>query len=162
MSATPEERSTMTTITDETIGTGQANGVVDSDLAEDTEPDYAGMTDDERQAAFEALVEEGVDAAEASTRVWGETDGEPAQKPVKPMQLPLPGTFEGISTNPGGSAPTVSEARLLGGSLPIEGEFEGEEFVHLLVTAKVNEVGFVYTTDDWGNTTVVKRATRCA
>lgn len=146
-----------TTITDETIGTGEANGVVDSDHAEDTEPDYAAMTDDERTAEFEALVEGGMDTAEASAKVWGETEGAPAQKPQKPMQIPIPGTVEGISTDPGGSAPTISEARLMGGSLPIEGEFEGEEFVTLLITAKVNEVDFVYTTDDWGNTTVVKR-----
>lgn len=78
-------------------------------------------------------------------------------RPPKPMQIPIPGTVQGISTDPGGSAPTVSEARLMGGSLPIDGEFEGEEFVELIVTAKVGEVDFVYTSDDWGNTKVVKR-----
>lgn len=79
------------------------------------------------------------------------------QKPPKPMQIPIPGTVEGISSDPGGSAPTTSEARLMGGSLPIEGEFEGEEFVELIVTAKVGEVDFIYTFDDWGQTKNVKR-----
>ena len=125
----------MSTVTDETLnGTGpgdvpEPTGIIESDLAEDTEPQAADET----------------------------PEAEVDQQPPKPMQIPIPGTIEGISSLPGGSAPTVSEARLMGGSLPIEGEFEGEEFVTLVVTAKVNEVDFVYTTDDWGNTTVVKR-----
>lgn len=107
----------------------EASGVVESDLAEDT-----GQEDP--PAASEQEVE---------------------QKPPKPMQIPIPGTVEGISSDPGGSAPTSSEARLMGGSLPIEGEFEGEEYVELVVTAKVSEVDFIYTFDDWGATKNVKR-----
>lgn len=149
----------MSTTTDEVLGTRNGSGVVESDLADDTEPDYAGMSDDERETAVAELLATGqVTETQARERVYGVGASPEAESaPPKPMQIPIPGTIQGISTEPGGSAPTVSEARMLGGSLPIEGEFEGEEFVQLLVTAKVGEVAFVYTTDDWGNTTVVKR-----
>lgn len=111
---------------------GDGVGVVESDLAEDTPPETGGESSPESAPVAE-------------------------QKPPKPMQIPIPGTTEGISDVAGGTLPTSSEARILGGSIPIEGEFEGEEFVTLTITAKVSEVDFVYTYDDWGKTKNVKR-----
>jgi hypothetical protein len=80
-----------------------------------------------------------------------------AEAPQKPMQIPLPGTLETISSTVGGPKPTSSEARLLGGSLPIEGQFPLDETVTLLVEVKVGAVEVVSTTDDWGNVKSVKR-----
>lgn len=89
-----------------------------------------------------------------------ETDADPeasAEKPTPPMQIPIPGTEQRITDVAGGSQPTSTEVRLLGGSLPVEGQFQGEETVTLLVEAKVGSVEVVYTTDDWGETKAVKR-----
>lgn len=80
---------------------------------------------------------------------------EPA--PKKPMQIPLPGTFDTLSSAVGGPKPTSSEARLLGGSLPIEGQFPLDDTVTLVVEVKVGSVEIVSTTDEWGAVTSVKR-----
>ncbi len=82
---------------------------------------------------------------------------EPEEKPVPPMQIPLPGTENLISDRAGGANPTSSEARLLGGSLPIEGQFAKGDVVTLIVEAKVGSIEVVDATDDWGNVTNTKR-----
>lgn len=124
-------------------------GVVESDLAEDSEPDYANMSDDERTAAFESLVESGTPADEASVQVWGET-GEPVAKPTPPMQIPLPGDWDAISDAFGGSAPTSSEIRLLGGKLPIDGSFAKGSEMDLIIRVKVTGVLGQDTVDAFG------------
>jgi hypothetical protein len=116
----------------------------------------------------EEIPQAGVPAEEPAEEPAPETDDDGGEeetpaaeaKPPKPMQIPLPGDFSGLNDVAGGAQPTTSEARLLGGSLPIEGQFAGEEVVTLLVTAKVSEVHVVYTTDDWGATKAVKRRHR--
>lgn len=121
------------------------------------------VTEDELAQRRGVQTDDAADDTPEQDEPDGETPDAPAaeaeveQRPPKPMQIPIPGTVEGISSNPGGSSPTSSEARILGGSLPIDGEFEGEEYVELVVTAKVGEVDFIYTYDDWGNTKNVKR-----
>ena len=109
--------------------------------------------------------DEEVEGVETGAEPLGENavetdDGPEAEALVKPMQIPLPGDFTGLDDVAGGAQPTTSEARLLGGSLPIEGQFAGEEIVTLVVEAKVSEVHVVYTTDDWGQTKAIKRRHR--
>jgi hypothetical protein len=127
-------------------GTDDATGVVESDLAEDTGPDYAAMSDDEREQAVAELVAAGqVTEDQARERVYGEVP-----KPTPPMQIPLPGEWDTISDAFGGRAPESSEIRLLGGKMPIEGSFpKGAEF-DVLVRVKVTGVLGQDVTDEWG------------
>lgn len=76
-------------------------------------------------------------------------DGEPEEQ-VAPMQIPLPGTIETISSSFGGAKPTSSEMRLLGGKMPIEGQFSKGDVVVLAVEVKITSVEGVDVTDDWG------------
>lgn len=96
---------------------------------------------------------EGVTIEEMARR---EAAGE-VEKPTPPMQMPLPGTAENISLSAGGQKPTSSEARLLGGSMPLEGQFAKGDVVMLLVEAKVGAVEFIDATDEWGK---VQRTSR--
>jgi hypothetical protein len=72
-------------------------------------------------------------------------------KPPRLLQEPLPGDWTEISGEFGGDAPTVSEIRLMGGSLPIEGSFTKGTELQLLVTVRVSEVHGVDVLDGWGN-----------
>lgn len=130
-------------------GTDDATGVVESDLAEDTGPDYDSMSDDEREQAVAELVATGqVTEEQARARVYGEE-----QKPTPPMQIALPGDWDTISDAFGGAAPESSEIRLLGGKMPIEGSFaKGTEF-DILVRVKVTGVLGQDVTDDFGTVT---------
>lgn len=76
-----------------------------------------------------------------------------ADTPTPPMQIPIPGTTDTISSVVGGAKPTVTEVRLLGGSLPVVGEFKKGDEITLIVTAKVGAVEFVDSQDEWGTTT---------
>lgn len=99
-------------------------------------------------------------AAEATIEELAENGGAAEEpKPTPPMQIPIPGTAKMLNDVAGGSQPTISEARLLGGSMPIIGgeQYNGEEIVTLEVRAKVGAVETVYTSDDWGQTKAVKR-----
>jgi hypothetical protein len=108
------------------------------------------LPEHEREDIAKRADEEGVTIEELIAR--GDTE-----QPTPPMQIPLPGTTETISGAAGGPRPTSSEARLLGGSMPIEGQFPLDETVTLLVEVKVGSVEVVSTTDDWGNVKNVKR-----
>jgi hypothetical protein len=99
----------------------ERNGVVESDLAQDTPP------------------EPEADAQEQA---------EP--KPTPPMQIPLPGTWEGIGTEFGGRQPDTSEIRLLGGKMPIEGSFAKGTILDLHVRVKVTGVLGQDTVDAFG------------
>lgn len=99
--------------------------------------DAAGMTVEDLAAQRERELEEG--------------GGEEEPKPTPPMQIPLPGTVENISSSFGGSKPTSSEMRLLGGKMPIEGQFSKGDTVILVVEAKVTSVEGLDVQDDWGN-----------
>lgn len=141
---------------------GEETGVVDSDHAEDTPPEPAPITEAE-VAKYHGLVASGVADSEARIQVWPEHTSEQlanVPRPTPPMQIPLPGIGTGLNDVAGGTMPTSSEARILGGSLPIDGQFAGEERVTLVVEAIVSEVHVVYTTDDWGATKAVKRRHR--
>jgi hypothetical protein len=113
-------------------------------------------------AAFNALPEEKQKDLTARAEEEGVTIEEMIERgeheaPTPPMQIPLPGTLDHLSSAVGGPKPTSSEARLLGGSLPIEGQFPLDDTVTLIVEAKVGGVEIVSTTDDWGNVKSVKR-----
>lgn len=82
----------------------------------------------------------------------------PEEKPLAPLQIPIPGTIERISLTAGGTAPGSSEARLIGARLPIEGQFQKGEYLDLHVKVKVGEVAFIDTTDEWGNVQKTVRA----
>jgi hypothetical protein len=90
----------------------------------------------------------------AEARAAGEGE-EP--KPIPPMQLALPGTQERLSLSAGGKQPTSAEMRLLGGSMPIEGQFAKGETMTLLVEVKIGSVEFVDAVDEWGT---VQRTSR--
>lgn len=75
------------------------------------------------------------------------------EQPTPPMQIPIPGTQDTVSAVVGGAKPTATEVRLLGGSLPVEGQFQKGDEVTLLVTAKVGSIELVDTTDEWGTVT---------
>lgn len=140
----------------------EATGVVESDHAEDTSPEAPPITQADI-AKYHELVASGVADSEARIQVWPDHTSEQladVPRPTPPMQIPLPGIGTGLNDVAGGSMPTSSEARILGGSLPIDGQFAGEERVTLVVEAIVSEVHVVYTTDDWGATKAVKRRHR--
>jgi hypothetical protein len=78
-------------------------------------------------------------------------------QPTPPMQIPLPGTQDTVSAVVGGGKPTSTEVRLLGGSLPVEGQFSKGEVVTLVVEARVGSVEFVDALDEWGTVTKTTR-----
>jgi hypothetical protein len=70
----------------------------------------------------------------------GDDDPAEEQAPTPPMQIALPGTWEGIGTEFGGKAPDRSEIRLLGGKMPLEGSFAKGTEIDLHVRVKVTGV----------------------
>lgn len=78
-------------------------------------------------------------------------------EPTPPMQLPLEGFGESISTTPGGDRPTTAVITLRGGKMPVEGEFKKGDVVELYVRAKVAEVHFVDSHDNFGEVTGTER-----
>jgi hypothetical protein len=110
--------------------------------------DAEGMT-------VEQLAESQGKTIEQLARERAEGGDEPEELP--PMQIPIPGVIEGISTTVGGPKPTSSEARLVGASLPIEGQFPNDALVVLVVEARVSDVSFPIVRDEWGNVTKVTR-----
>jgi hypothetical protein len=72
-------------------------------------------------------------------------------------QMMIPGTAPTISMKVGGPKPTSAEMRIQGGAVGIEGEFQKEEVVHLLVTVRVEDVHFPSTRDKTGKVTSTKR-----
>lgn len=85
--------------------------------------------------------DEGDEEAEPGAVAKVEDDGsEPEPKPPKLLQEPLPGDWDVISSEFGGTPPDVSEIRVLGGKMPIEGSFnKGDEF-DILVRVRVTGV----------------------
>lgn len=75
------------------------------------------------------------------------------EEPTPPMQIPIPGTTDNVSLVVGGAKPTITEVRLLGGAIPVVGEFKKGDEITLVVTAKVGAVEFVDSTDEWGTVT---------
>jgi hypothetical protein len=84
-----------------------------------------------------------------------EAGDEPTELP--PMQLAIPGTRDRLTDKAGGARPTVSEARFMGASVPIDGQFEGEQYLRVTTLVKVSAVSFVFAQDDWGETKTVTR-----
>jgi hypothetical protein len=58
-------------------------------------------------------------------------------------QLPIPGTISELSLNAGGESPETASLKLLGGTLPVEGEFDKGDLVRVWVEGRVTEVAFV-------------------
>lgn len=70
--------------------------------------------------------------------------------PTPPLQVALPGDWTGISAEFGGKTPEVSEIRLLGGRMPIDGSFaKGTEF-DVICRVKVSGVLGQDVIDEWG------------
>ena len=128
-----------------------------NELPDDDRQGITELADAEGRTVEEVLryaTAEGVSIEELA-RQRAETGDEPDELP--PMQIPIPGVTSGISTSAGGPKPTSSEARLMGASLPLEGQFPNDEFVTLLVEARVSDVQFPIQRDEFGN---VKKVTR--
>jgi hypothetical protein len=58
-------------------------------------------------------------------------------------QLPIPGTITELSLNAGGEKPETASLKLMGGTLPVEGEFDKGDLVRVWVEGRVTEVAFV-------------------
>lgn len=58
-------------------------------------------------------------------------------------QLPIPGTGATLTLDAGGNDPETASMRLLGGTLPVDGEFVKGERVKIWVEGVVSEVAFV-------------------
>jgi hypothetical protein len=125
-----------------------------NDLPEDERDSLAALADAEGMTV-EELAESQGKTIEQLARERAEGGDEPEELP--PMQIPIPGVVETISTTVGGPKPTSSEARLMGASLPIEGQFPNDELVVLVVEARVSDVSFPIVRDQWGNVTKVSR-----
>jgi hypothetical protein len=90
---------------------------------------------------------------------WDEqgVEGVDPDEAVPPMQIPIPGVIERMSLSAGGQQPTSSEARLLGASIPIEGQFENGSLVTLVIECRVQNVMFPNTLGKYGD---VEKTTR--
>lgn len=118
---------------------------------EETRKDVESADDAETIAAVNAAGDGPVDDLDKS--IEDMADEVPEPKPTPPMQIPIEGMNEGIGASFGGARPTVSEIRLLGGKMPLEGSFQkGDEF-ELIVRVKVNGVLGQDVLDDWGKVT---------
>jgi hypothetical protein len=104
-------------------------------------------------------LEEQVRAAqeEHDQTVEGMAEGEEEVEPTPPMQIPLEGFNETISTVPGGDRPQTASISLRGGKLTVEGEFKKGDVIELYVRAKVAEVHFVDTQDKFGEVVGTER-----
>lgn len=58
-------------------------------------------------------------------------------------QMPIPGTGHQLTLDAGGEMPQTASMKLLGGSLPLEGEFDKGEIVRVWVEGRISEVTFV-------------------
>ena len=125
-----------------------------NDLPEEERDSLVALADAEGMTV-EQLAESQGKTIEQLARERAEAGDEPEELP--PMQIPLPGVVETISTTVGGPKPTSSEARLAGASLPLEGQFPNDELVTLIVEARVSDVSFPITRDEFGNVTKVTR-----
>ena len=82
-----------------------------------------------------------------------------AQEPeeISPMQLPLEGFVPSISATPGGDRPTTASITIRGGKLAVTGQFSKGDVIELYVRAKIAEVHFVDTVDNFGEVTGTER-----
>lgn len=82
----------------------------------------------------------------------GKTVEDLAEEPeqIPPMQIPLEGFGDSITSSPGGLRPTSSSVVLRGGKLPVEGEFKKGTEVELLVRCRVADVSYPDTHDEYG------------
>lgn len=107
------------------------------------------ITEDELAVRRGQAASEGEGRQEATDSVE-EAEAVEEPKPTPPMQIPLPGDWDLISTEFGGRLPDRSEIRLLGGKMPIEGSFQkGAEF-DIVVRVKVTGVLGQDTVDAFG------------
>lgn len=147
----------MATATDEQVRQAQEDELARARARHEEAAGAAQERDDE--AAIDAMnAKPDAERPADDARSIEEIAAEGEEKQVPPMQLALPGTKENITLTAGGARPTSSEVRLMGGRLPVEGQFEKGEIVTLIVEAKVGEVAFIDTTDDWGNVQKTVRA----
>jgi hypothetical protein len=79
------------------------------------------------------------------------------EQEVLPMQVPLEGFTESITVTVGGARPQSSVVALRGGKLPVEGEFRKGDEIELYVRARVAEIHFVDTHDQYGEVTGTER-----
>ena len=79
------------------------------------------------------------------------------EEPTPPMQVPLEGFGDTITTTPGGDRPKSSSVALRGGKLSVEGEFKKGDLVELYVQARIGTVAFVDTHDKYGTVTGTER-----
>jgi len=82
---------------------------------------------------------------------------QPQEEEVLPMQIPLEGFTDSITVQVGGARPQSSVVALRGGKLPVEGEFKKGDEIELYVRARIAEVHFVDTTDQYGEVTGTER-----
>lgn len=75
----------------------------------------------------------------------------------KLQQEPIPGFAEAMSLDAGGEAVTKSSIKLVGGALPLEGQFSKGDVVRLQLEIRVGEVSFVDTVDVNQNVTGTER-----
>lgn len=104
------------------------------------------QTGEEQDDEFDPAASTGEDDTEGE---GGEVE-RVAEVVTPPMQVPLPGLLESMTTDAGGRQPDRSEIRLLGGKMPINGSFsKGAEF-DVLVRVKVTGVLLQDTVDAFG------------
>lgn len=102
------------------------------------------VVDDElaarRQRGEEGTADAGTGDAptgEVEADAEAEPEATPEPKPPRLLQEPLPGDWDSISNEFGGSDPDRSEIRLLGGKMPIDGSYpKGAEF-DILVRVRI-------------------------
>jgi hypothetical protein len=143
--------------TETTTPEDEAAAAAFNELPDDEREDVVALADAEGVSVEEVIQRaeaEGVTIEELARR---RAEGGDLAEELPPMQIPIPGTLENISTSVGGPKPTSSEARMIGASLPLEGQFPNDELVTLIVEARVSDVSFPITRDKWGNATKVTR-----
>jgi hypothetical protein len=79
------------------------------------------------------------------------------EQELLPMQIPLEGFTDSITTTVGGARPQTSAVALRGGKLAVEGEFKKGDEIELYVRARVAEIHFVDTIDQYGEVTGTER-----
>jgi hypothetical protein len=127
-------------------------------MGTDTTDRHLSSVDAEEELARRADAEgKTIEELAAEREAGGDFDPDAAE-PVPPTQIPLPGTFETISKSAGGAAPTSSEIRIVGHRRPVEGQYQKGDVIRLEVEAKIGEVAFIDTTDEWGTVQKTVRA----
>ena len=69
---------------------------------------------------------------------------------ARPVQMPLPGTGKALTLDAGGEPPDSAEVKIVGGAIPLAGQFDKGDEIEIIVRVRCGKVEFVDKVDSDG------------